>query len=402
MELRKLGNGHWDRKLIARMLAKSVSDDFDEAIKEWKATGDCWWPKYFDNDIPDWVRVSENGPGFCLCGHTVYYHFCIINTVTQEQECVGSDHINAYMIARSIAEEMGLEPSDISEEQVQMWIKERVKNMKADAWWAENGDYWNEITEGLREVDAWINSRDTNEYRWDEELQQNVKKRKLIKRAVGEPLASNYQMASVFWRWDNPKNSRAQINGQGYPNDALLRDATILHLTMREPYANAMAERRRLIETRLERLAEERERVARLREERERQYEEAQRRMRLRQEQKRLEQKRNSIGYSTSIDNEYAKTPQVQKIIEYYGIIVDSLVTRNDNDLEEYYFILEHCVKHGEITEPQVRRLRAIYGNPDRATDEQILLIRENTEIRGPITKDRAEELIQQNNGWVA
>ncbi len=26
-----------------------------------------------------------------------------------ERECVGSDHINAYMIARSIAEEMGID-----------------------------------------------------------------------------------------------------------------------------------------------------------------------------------------------------------------------------------------------------------------------------------------------------
>ena len=61
MKLRKLGTGHWDRKLIQRMVEKSISDDKEEAVREWRATGDCWWPKYHDTNIPDWVKESQNG-----------------------------------------------------------------------------------------------------------------------------------------------------------------------------------------------------------------------------------------------------------------------------------------------------------------------------------------------------
>jgi len=118
LKLRTLGKGHWDRKLIDRMLYLSESNDIDEALKEWKATGNCWWPSSYDSDIPAWVANHINGPGYCLCGHTIYYHFEIENTENGTIECVGSDHINAYMIARSISEDLGVDIETIDDVQI--------------------------------------------------------------------------------------------------------------------------------------------------------------------------------------------------------------------------------------------------------------------------------------------
>ena len=40
---RRLGNGRWDRVLMANMVELSVADNYDEAREEWIATGKCWW-----------------------------------------------------------------------------------------------------------------------------------------------------------------------------------------------------------------------------------------------------------------------------------------------------------------------------------------------------------------------
>ena len=55
------------------MVELSVSDNYDEAKHEWKATGEVWW--YGNERIPDWVSNSQMGQGKCLCGHKVVYTF---------------------------------------------------------------------------------------------------------------------------------------------------------------------------------------------------------------------------------------------------------------------------------------------------------------------------------------
>ena len=40
---RKLGTGHFDRKLMERMVELSVADNYEEAAKEWFATGNVYW-----------------------------------------------------------------------------------------------------------------------------------------------------------------------------------------------------------------------------------------------------------------------------------------------------------------------------------------------------------------------
>ena len=102
------------------------------------ATGQVWWAG--NGEMPNWVANASNGAGNCLCGHNVVYHFEIVNTENGTTECVGSDHINSYLIMRQIAEDMNVEVDTITDEQVQEWIKVRVGSMKEEAWWAENGD----------------------------------------------------------------------------------------------------------------------------------------------------------------------------------------------------------------------------------------------------------------------
>ena len=96
---RELGEGRWDKILKRKLTELSVSDNYEEAKHEWIATGDVWWSG--NSEQPDWVTHS----GSCLCGHIVVYHFQILNTENNTIECVGSDHINTYLIMRAIAED---------------------------------------------------------------------------------------------------------------------------------------------------------------------------------------------------------------------------------------------------------------------------------------------------------
>ena len=99
---RELGGGKWDKILKRKLTELSVADSYDEAKHEWIATGECWWSGL--SEMPEWVVQH---PRKCLCSHNIVYHFEILNTENNVRECVGSDHINSYLILRAIAEETG-------------------------------------------------------------------------------------------------------------------------------------------------------------------------------------------------------------------------------------------------------------------------------------------------------
>ena len=155
--MRELANGRWDKILMRRMVELSVADNYDEAKEEWLATGEVWWRG--NGNIPQWVLEARNGEGKCLCGHPIVYHFQITNTENGVIECVGSDHINSYMIMRQISEEYEREIGEITEQEVEQWLKVRVGSMKAEAWWAENGEQFEKMFEKVKEVDLWKNTR---------------------------------------------------------------------------------------------------------------------------------------------------------------------------------------------------------------------------------------------------
>lgn len=222
MAKRRLGTSHWDRKLVANMVALSVSDNYEDAHLEWIATGDVWWRGRGGN-IPSWIQANSH-PQECLCGHKIVYHFRIQNTENGNEEVVGSDHINSYLIIRAIARETGMKPDEITEELIQKWLNVRVKGMKAEAWWEANGAHFENMFNTVKEADLRYNTR-VQEWRYDNQMRQTVPVHTLIKKkGAGE------EMASIVWRWNHPENSRAQINSRGYPNDSLMRDLSMFYV----------------------------------------------------------------------------------------------------------------------------------------------------------------------------
>ena len=229
---REMGNGHWDKALMRRMVRLSNADNYDEAKDEWIATGDVWWTGRDIGEgeyVPQWVQTSEKGQGKCLCGHDVVYHFKIENTENGNVECVGSDHINSYLIMRQMALELNVDTDEITEEQVQEWINVRVKSMKSEAWWKANGSTFTEMFNFVKEIDLWKNSK-IKDYRWDYELQRSVPVRIVRKSNKGEFGKANYRMKSIVWRWNHPDNPKAQINTTGIPNERLMQDLGLFYI----------------------------------------------------------------------------------------------------------------------------------------------------------------------------
>ena len=218
---RRMGTSHWDKKLVANMLALSNADNYEDAHKEWIATGDVWWRG--NGDVPPWIQAN-NHPNFCLCGHGIVYHFRIQNTENGNEEIVGSDHINSYLIIRAIERETGMAAEQITEELIQKWLNVRVKGMKAESWWKANGDAFESMFNTVKEADLRYNTR-IAEYRYSSQTEGTEPVYNLIKKkSAGE------EMASIVWRWNHPENSRAQINSRGYPNDALMHDLSMFYV----------------------------------------------------------------------------------------------------------------------------------------------------------------------------
>ncbi len=222
---RELGNGRWDKLLKRNMTELSLSDNYDDAKHEWRATGEVWW-QGIGTPRPDWAAKH---PRTCLCGHRIVYHFEIENTETGVRECVGSDHINSYMILRAISEETGIDSDAITESMIQEWIDVRVSALKKDAWWNANGEDFIATFNEIKELDLRINVRRTGRYMWDNKLGIRTEQTKIRKVSRGEVYTSDYEMASIVWRWNHPDNTRNQQNGRGYPNDRLMQDLSIFH-----------------------------------------------------------------------------------------------------------------------------------------------------------------------------
>jgi len=224
MVRRELGTGRWDRILMRKMTELSVADNYAEAKEEWLATGRVWWAG--NSELPDWV-ANTNHTGKCLCGHNVVYHFEIVNTENGRTECVGSDHINSYLIMRQIAEDMNVEVDTITDEQVQEWIKVRVGSMKEEAWWDANGENFTLMFDKVKELDLWENTY-TGERYYSGQHRTWLNRKTLRKKASGKFGDSQYRMGSIVWRWNHPDNPKAQVNTTGIPSDRLMQDLALL------------------------------------------------------------------------------------------------------------------------------------------------------------------------------
>ena len=218
---RGLGEGRWDRKLKQEMVRLSVADNYEEAKYEWTATGEIWW-NMGRGQAPDWVSNSTNGYGKCLCGHKIVYHFEILNEETETRECVGSDHINSYLVLNEIKNRTGLREDQITDAMIEEWITVKIKSMKCEKWWEEQGDNFIDKFEDIRELDLRINVNEKGTY-WDNQLGMYRPRTVIRKRSSGG------NMASIVWRWNHPDNRRNQQEVHGYPNKKLLDDLDEFH-----------------------------------------------------------------------------------------------------------------------------------------------------------------------------
>ena len=422
---RELGDGRWDRALKRKMTELSVADNYDDAKHEWIATGEVWWSG--NDEMPEWVANAQMGQGKCLCGHIVVYHFQIENTENGVIECVGSDHINTYLIMRAIAEELGMPTDTITDEQIQEWIDVRTKSMKAEAWWKSNGVGFEMMFDAVKEIDLHFNIRTGDEY-YDPETERWKTKALLRKRSEGKYGQSNYKMASVVWRWNHPDNPKAQINTTGFPNDNLMKDLSLLFITrqqkveqlkeykaFKEERIAEIAERKRLEAERREnrrivREAEEAERlriynlpenvekrrleaieIARRREEQRRINEQLRLEREERQRRKEIAKATMQVGVLSNHNEDF------ENLCGYYGIpVFDDSFAGNDWEREFLASVKSQMLKDKPMSDRQLNTLKRIL-DLENATLKQMNYLRAlGYEGNDEITKREASRLINE------
>ena len=221
---RELGNGKWDKILKRKMVELSVADDYDVAKHEWVATGNVWW-QGCGEEMPDWVRIHPNK---CLCSHNIVYHFEIHNTENGIRECVGSDHINSYLIIRAIEEEHNISRDMITEEMIEEWVNVNVATMKKNAWWNNNGENFEMMFNKVKDLDLRVNVRTVGK-EFSYKYKTYIPKTKIRKTSSGLYGTFNYKMGSIVWRWNHPDNPKAQIHTRGYPTEKLMNDLSLFY-----------------------------------------------------------------------------------------------------------------------------------------------------------------------------
>jgi len=228
---RKLGTGHYDRKLMERMVELSEADTYEEASEEWLATGNVYWGSI---EVPEWWPTPKK----CLCGHRIEYHFEVQNEKNDNLILVGSDHINTYHILRHIVAERRqrgevIHADDITDEMIDEWLSERVASMKQTAWWHNFGQQFENMFNEIKEYDLRVNVR-VRKWQYDSKYGISLPVTQIRKVSKGTQGEDDYQMASIVWRWNHPDNPKAQINTRGYPNDKLWLDTMLFHHKIEE------------------------------------------------------------------------------------------------------------------------------------------------------------------------
>ena len=424
---RELGNGRWDKALKRKMTELSVADNYEEAKEEWIATGEVWWAG--NEEIPDWVANSQMGQGKCLCGHIVVYHFQITNTENGVVECVGSDHINTYLIMRAIAEDEGISVDAITDEKIQAWIDVRTKSMKAEAWWKANGAGFEMMFDAIKEMDLFFNVREGNKTIYNTDTQWYETEKYMRKRAEGQFGSPEYKMASIVWRWNHPDNPKAQINTTGYPNDNLMKDLSYFYV-MQSKYLPRFNHAKKRKEERIAELAEARrrqqERLERQRIEREEREAERQRIFNLPEnvEKRRLQaieedKRRAEIAERRRLqlieDEKRRKAKAIQQQMEqeetlashnsefenmcgYYGIpVFDESMAGNDWERTFLASVKEQMLGGKSMSEAQLNTMKRILTKEPATTKQINYLI--SLGYEGPVidlTKMQASRLISE------
>lgn len=224
-------------RLTKPLLARSISDDYEEAKKEWRMTGNIWRGR------PTGHPCGHVGQ--CLCGKGIVWHFEIENTNTDELQILGSSCIENWMVLRHLVETKGVDINTITDDMIESWLNGAVNEIKAEWWFKEHGSLWNIMYDAVAEIDLRTNVYVTGNY-YDNVTKRYEDRTKIRKRASGKPGDFDYRMASIIWRWNHPDNPKNQQEKYGWPQDRLWEDICIL-------YGRVEAERTRITKEDVER-----------------------------------------------------------------------------------------------------------------------------------------------------
>lgn len=218
-------------RLTNKLLALSNSDDYEEAKKEWRITGEVW--KQSPNET---TRNHVSGhPSSCLCGHDIVYHFEIENTENGTKEIVGSTCINNWMVLRHMEEKLKIDRRTITEKMIEEWKQTAVQTLIKDAWWEESGEEFTNTFDEIKELDLRINVKKTGKTYWDESVKDYRPETFIRKSSNGLYGTPTYEMASIVWRWNHPDNPRRQRDSKrGTPNNKLMEDLVLFKINMQK------------------------------------------------------------------------------------------------------------------------------------------------------------------------
>lgn len=218
-------------RLTNKLLALSNSDDYEEAKKEWRITGEVW-----KESSSERTRNHVSGhPNSCLCGHDIVYHFEIENTENGTKEIVGSTCINNWMVLRHMEEKLKIDRRTITEKMIEEWKQNAVQTLIKDAWWEENGEQFLHDFNMVKDFDLRINVKRTGKTYWDESLKDYRPETFIRKSSSGRYGHPEYEMASIVWRWNHPDNPRRQRDSKrGTPNLKLLNDIALFQVHLKD------------------------------------------------------------------------------------------------------------------------------------------------------------------------
>ena len=408
MPRRSLGAGHWDQRLKRRMVDLSVADNYDDCKHEWIVTGETWYIPFGEGAEIILHHYHHDHPHECLCGHPIVWHFEIENTENGEKQVVGSEHIESYMVIRHLVEDKGYDPTTITEEMIDKWVNERIKSLKAKWWWDLHGEQFEEWFAAIADLDLRVNVRQKGT-QWDNQTRRYERQTVIRKRAEGQFGHPNYKMASITWRWNNPNNSRRQIDTRGYPNERLWNDLQIFYVMMQQHQQRIDAEDARRNE-RLNELAEqdrqaEERNLRRQAENRKFQEERAARNEAAKINEAELEgtreQKRLNRAIAARMEHD-AQNTVFTDACEYYDIPVFSPQMGQGSWERGFLTDMIRIMGSGkDLSDRQLDRLRNIVvDEPLPATEKQIWYIRklggDDIEIPDNMTRVDASNMIER------
>ena len=174
--------GHWDRKLMVNIVELSESDNYDDARLEWRATGRVFKRSRNIAMNERLERMAEewgHPVGLCVCGHSVVYHYEIVNAENGNITVLGSDHITNYHIARYLIDSCEWSIRQISTKDVQKWRKSTEHDMAFNEWKAsDEGTKFYDRLNLVSEIDTRYNG-DSVSYRLNQEKFADIYAEKL-------------------------------------------------------------------------------------------------------------------------------------------------------------------------------------------------------------------------------